>query len=124
MSKGSKRRPEDTKAIERNWPFRDRGPKAAPVVASTGGEKCFFCYQPLQRCQSCRRIHCVSRGGRACTALADCRQKPAKKTHDPLTASPYGFEVNREGYRADLGDPDKDTPPLINHEFAAKRGRA
>lgn len=96
MGKGSHRRPEDAKAIARNWPLgtkwsrRDLSRKQAPVVV-----KCYFCKQPIPLCEHCGREHCP------CVPLSNCQDNRPwqRRPVDPLSTTPQGFRVlERSGF--------------------------
>lgn len=118
MSKTSKRRPEDRKAIDQNWEQALGLPKQrkrAKTVKTANAAVCIFCYRVLKTCKHCQREHCP------CVAIANCQRKAPKKVGDPLEQSPYGFNVDRSGCR-DIGAPaEKDSAPMLNTEFIKKR---
>ena len=119
MSKGSGRRPEDRAAVAKNWEqaLGLKPKRKSKTVKTANAAVCIFCFRVLKTCKRCKRVHCP------CVAIADCRRKAPKKVGDPLEQSPYGFEVNRSGCR-DIGAPaEKDTPPMLNHDFMKSRGR-
>src|SRR5579864_1763941 len=119
MSKGSGRRPEDAAAIERNWPFGRKSPQKHVTPSKKSAASCPLCYKPITTCRRCGREHCP------CTVLSDCsgKRRAPYRVGDPLEQSPYGFEVNRSGCRDIAAPPEKDTPPLLNHEFMRQRGK-
>ncbi len=118
MSKGSKRRPENTAAIRENWEQALGLPKKRKrdkTVQTANAAVCIFCYRILKTCKSCGKQHC------SCVRIANCRTRSPKRVGDPLEQSPYGFTVDRSGCR-DIGAPaEKDTPAMINQEFIKKR---